>query len=191
MKTLTVANPGTQVAGVAFNVALTGTDTYGNNASGTFSPTFSDPANSPNGTAPTYPGSVTFTNGAATANVTLYDAQSTTFKVTEGAVSGTSTALHRERRTHERVQPVDSDTPVAGTAFTETITAGDAYGNGGSTGFTGTAVRHLQRPGELADTGDRPALPGPGTCGTGVVGDLQRRWRRHGVDHPLRRRAPR
>ena len=41
MKTLTVANPGTQVAGVAFNVALTGTDNSATDASGTLTRPFS------------------------------------------------------------------------------------------------------------------------------------------------------
>ena len=133
MKTLTVANPGTQVAGVAFNVALTGTDNYGNNASGTFSPTFSNPANSPNGTAPTYPGSVTFTNGAATANITLYDAQSTTLKVTQGAVSGTSTgfAVSATNATTLTATSGSNQSAAVNTVFTNQLvtTATDAYGN--------------------------------------------------------------
>ena len=81
LASLTVTNPGGQIAGQQFNVSINGTDTYGN-ASRIVAPTFANPSNSPNGTAPAYPSSVTFVNGSATAHVTLYDAQSTTLKVT-------------------------------------------------------------------------------------------------------------
>ena len=53
---LSVANPGPQTAGTAFSVTLTGTDAYGNPFTGTVSPTFSGPSNSPNGKAPSVPG---------------------------------------------------------------------------------------------------------------------------------------
>ena len=67
-KTLSVANPGTQTAGAAFNVTLTATDTYGNPSAGTQAIAFSNPANSPApaSAAPSYPSSVTFTGGSGT-----------------------------------------------------------------------------------------------------------------------------
>ncbi len=47
---------------------------------------WSEPASSPSGQAPSYPTTVTFTAGVGTASaIKLYDAQSTTLKVKEGA----------------------------------------------------------------------------------------------------------
>ena len=136
LNALTVANPGTKTAGVAFNVSLTAADTYGNSISGTVSPAFSGPASSPNGTAPIYPGSLTFTNGAATANVTLYDAQSTTLKATVGGVSGTSTSftVSANSATLLTATSGSNQSATVNTAFTTKLvaTATDAYGNADS-----------------------------------------------------------
>ncbi len=161
---LSVANPGTQKAGAAFTVTLTGTDAYGNAFSGTVTPTFSGPSNSPNGTAPTYPTSVTFTNGSATPSVTLYDAQTTTLKVASGAVNGTSTSFTVNAGPFAGFT-LSTPTPTAGTAFTETITAGDAYGNGGAA-FTGTQCIAFSGPGN-SPNGSAPAYPAQGTCAAG------------------------
>ncbi len=95
--TFSVAITGTQTAGTSFAVTITAklpsgpTDT---SYSGAKSVVFSGPANSPNGTAPTYPATVTFTNGAGTATITLFNAApSTTLTATAGAITGTSTAF--------------------------------------------------------------------------------------------------
>ena len=66
-------NPGTQAAGTPFTVTVNATDTYGNVATsyqGNETLSFSGPANSPNGTAPSYPTPVSFIAGSATASVT-------------------------------------------------------------------------------------------------------------------------
>ncbi len=162
---LTVANPGPQTAGNQFTVTLTGTDAYGNPFTGTVSPTFSGPANSPNGTAPNYPATVTFTNGTAAPLVTLYDAQTTTLKVTSGGVSGTSTNFTVAAGPFAGFT-MSNPTPTAGTAFNETITAGDTWGNGG-TGFTGTQCIAFSGPAN-APNGNAPIYPAAGgSCTTG------------------------
>ena len=118
-----VSTPDTQAAGTAFDVTINVEDSYGNtstNLNGSQPVSFSGPSSSPGGTAPTYPTSVNFTNGAATASVTLYDAESTAlvvttaggqvstpnFTVTSGALQ--SIAVTNERRPAKRrlgVQP--------------------------------------------------------------------------------------
>ena len=166
--TMSLANPGTQTAGVAFNVTITGTDAFSNPISGVVTPTFSGPANSPNGTAPSYPGSVTFTNGTATASITLYDAQSATLKVASGAVNASTTFTVNAGPFAGFT--LSTPTPTAGTAFTETITAGDAYGNGG-TGFTGAQCIAFSGPAN-SPNGNAPAYPAAGancTSGSAVT----------------------
>jgi hypothetical protein len=109
-KKFSVPAPGELEAGVAFNVTLTATDEWGNltaGYAGSKTLTFSEPANSPSGKAPEYPTSattVTFTAGVGTASqVKLYDAQSTTLKVKEGAtVVGTSGSFTVKATTPER-----------------------------------------------------------------------------------------
>ena len=70
-KKFTVPTPVEQEAGVAFNVTLTAFDEYGNLATsyaGAKTLTWSGAANAPNGTAPEYPATVTFTAGGGTAS---------------------------------------------------------------------------------------------------------------------------
>ncbi|MGD0274206.1 MAG: hypothetical protein ABSB96_10820, partial [Gaiellaceae bacterium] len=77
ISSFSIPNPGTQTAGTQFALTLTAKDAYGNTATGytgAKSVVFSGPANSPSGQAPSYPASVTFTNGVGSANVTLYNA---------------------------------------------------------------------------------------------------------------------
>ena len=131
--TLTVTNPGPQTAGIGFNVALAAKDAYGNGFGGTISPTFSGPANSPSGTNPTYPGSVIFTSGNASVPVTLFDAQSTTLKATQGGVSGTSTSFTVSANTATTLAATSggSQSATVNNVFTNQLvaTATDAYGN--------------------------------------------------------------
>ena len=157
-------NPGTQTAGIAFNVGITGTDAYGNAFSGTVSPTFSGPATSPNGNAPSYPTSLTFTNGAATANITLFDAQTTTLKVASGAINA-STSFTVNAGLFAGFT-LSTPTATAGTVFGENITAGDAFGNGVTT-YTGTKCITFSGP-AASPNGNAPAYPVPGgTCAAG------------------------
>ncbi len=88
--TVTAATP--QTAGTAFNVTITAkaNGVTNTNYTGSHAMSFSGPATSPNGTAPTYPANVTFTNGVGTASVTLTKAETTTITATSGNLSGTS-----------------------------------------------------------------------------------------------------
>ena len=86
--------PASPTAGSPFTLTLTAelvggaTDTTYN---GTKTVTFSGPSNSPFGSTPIYPSTVTFTNGVGTASVTLYNAASTTLIATDGTKTGSST----------------------------------------------------------------------------------------------------
>jgi len=138
-KTFTLSNPGTPTAGTAFNETLTAYDNYSNVATGytgTPAVTWSGPSQSPNATAPVFPVSVSFTAGAATGSVTLYDAQSTTLSVTAGTVSGTSTTFTVAPAAAKTFTLANPGSQTAGTAFTETVTALDTYGNL-ATGYAG------------------------------------------------------
>jgi alpha-tubulin suppressor-like RCC1 family protein len=142
VSSFTFPTPATQTAGTGFNVSITALDAYGNTAtgySGAKSVVFSGPANSPGGTAPSYPASVTFTSGVATTvPITLYNAASTTLTATEAGKSGSTGAF--------TVNPAGinlfslaaaTTTPTAGAADSLTITAKDAYGNT-ATGYSGS-----------------------------------------------------
>ncbi|MGC9974332.1 MAG: fibronectin type III domain-containing protein, partial [Gaiellaceae bacterium] len=96
ISSFTIPNPGAQTAGAQFSLSLTAKDAYGNTAtgySGSKSVVFSGPANSPGGTAPSYPASVSFTNGVGSANVTLYNAASSNITATESGHSGSTGAF--------------------------------------------------------------------------------------------------
>ena len=94
-----VSAPGSATAGVGISASLTARDTYGNTATGyTGSHTidFSGPHSSPGGTGPGYPASVSFTSGAGTASVTLYDAETTALTAADHAspsITGTSGSI--------------------------------------------------------------------------------------------------
>ena len=130
-----LSNIGTQTAGTAFNVTITATDPYGNAATGypngNHTLTFSGPSNSPNGRAPRYPAQVNFTNGVGTANITLYDAQTTTLtaSATGPNLTGTSNSFTVNGRAASAFSITNPGAQTAGTQFTLTITAVDAYGN--------------------------------------------------------------
>jgi hypothetical protein len=98
----------TPTAGTAFNVVLTADDQYGNvatNYSGNQCIIFSGPDNAPNGRVPLYPANgscssanaseMTFVAGEASgtnaANVSLYDAESTTLTATDQSTSDVGT----------------------------------------------------------------------------------------------------
>ena len=106
--TFVVSNPGTQTAGTAFGgftiqLQANGVNTPNLNGSaytGAKTITFSGPAPSPSGAAPSYPATVTFTDGLATlppASVTLRNAATTTLTATDTtaspAVAGTSASF--------------------------------------------------------------------------------------------------
>jgi hypothetical protein len=128
---LAVASPGTQTAGVAFSATLSAVDAYGNTQpsyEGTRSLTFSEPDASPSGKAPEYPASVNFTAGTGKAAITLYDAQTTPLAVSDGILSGTSSNFTVGAAPTSSLT-LSTPAPTAGSAFSETLTAKDIYGN--------------------------------------------------------------
>ena len=168
-KSFSVANPGTQTVGVAFGATVTAVDQWGNTATGytgSKTITFSGPANSPNGTAPSYPASVTFTAGVGTASVTLYDAQSTTLTATQGTITGTSGSFTVNGTGTTAGFLLSTPTPTAGTAFTDTVTAVDQYGNT-TTGYTGSKTITFSGPAN-SPNGTAPSYPASVTFTAGV-----------------------
>jgi hypothetical protein len=124
--------PAEQTAGTAFNEAITAWDTWHNTAksyAGAKTLSFSEPASSPSGKAPSYPATVTFTTGAGTASIKLYDAQSTTLKITEGAIEGTTGSFTVKAAATKKLSLPTPSEQEAGVAFNMTLTATDEYGN--------------------------------------------------------------
>ncbi len=142
-KSLTIpTTPGTQVAGTAFPVATGATDAYSNPYAGSLAVTFSGPSNSPapSNKAPSYPASLTFTNGSATASITLYAVESPQLTVAAaGATSGTSgtfAVIPGPENTLGIVAQPSSTT--AGGTVTISVAVRDQYSNQITTGNTGS-----------------------------------------------------
>ena len=88
-----LTNPGPRTAGTSYAQTVTALDSFGNVATGyagSKTLVFSGPASSPNGAAPSYPGSVTFSAGVGVASITLYNASSTTLTATQGSLTGST-----------------------------------------------------------------------------------------------------
>ena len=79
--------------------------------------------------APSYPATVTFSEGAGTASITLYDAQGTALVAKEGTLEGTSdTFTVKAAAAKKFIVPAPSE-QEAGVAFNVTLTATDTWGN--------------------------------------------------------------
>jgi hypothetical protein len=135
-----VSAPASGTAGSPLTVSLSAKDTYGNAATGyTGSKTvdFSGPHSSPGGTSPSYPGSVSFTSGAGSASVTLYDAETTTISAadhTSPSITGTSGSIVIAPGSAASLSlSAASTTPTAGAADNLTITARDTWLNTATT----------------------------------------------------------
>jgi hypothetical protein len=161
--------PSTQSAGNAFDETLTAVDAYGNTASGfggAQEVTFDGPSASPSGTAPSYPDSVTFTDGVGSAPITLFDAGTTTLAAAQGTITGSSgTFIVSAAGADSFVLPTPS-TQSAGTGFDETITAVDAYGNTASGWALSTRCVTITGPAASPDA-SAPIYPAAGTCPVG------------------------
>ena len=166
ISTFAIPTPATQTAGSAFSVSLTAKDAYGNTAnySGVKNVVFSGPANSPGGTAPSYPASVTFTNGVGSASVTLYNATSTTLTATESGHTGSTGAFTVNGAAISTFAIPTPATQTANTAFSISLTAKDAYGNTAT--YSGTQCIAFSGPGNSPD-GHVPAYPAQGACAAG------------------------
>jgi hypothetical protein len=145
----TVPTPSSQTAGTAFNQTLTAVDQYGNTATayaGTRAITFSGPGSSPNSTSPKYPATVKFTSGVSESfGVTLYKAETTALTAKEGSVSGSSGSFNVGSASAKSLTLVNPGAQTAGTAFEDTITAKDEYGNT-ATSYPGTKTITFSGP---------------------------------------------
>jgi len=169
-KKFTVPTPSEQEAGVAFNVTLTAFDEYGNIATsyaGAKTLTWSNPANAPNGTAPEYPATVTFTAGVGTASLLkLYDAQSTTLKAKEGTIEVTSVAFTVKAAAATSFSLPTPAEQTAGTAFNVTLTAWDPWHNIVKS-YAGAKTLSFSEPAS-SPTGKAPVYPATVTFTTGA-----------------------
>ena len=165
----------TPTAGTNLAIGVIALDQYGEVLTTYTGPeclSFSGPSASPSGRAPNYAnfascagGSiVNFTNGAGTANVTLYDAQPVTLTVSDVAtLASGSTDLTVEPTSIQSFALSSSTTsPTAGTPFSLTVTANDQYGNL-DTNYSGThCVVFTGVPNAPDGTGN--SYPSPGSC---------------------------
>jgi hypothetical protein len=153
---ISVSNPGAQTAGVAFSLTITGKDSYGNAVSGSQALSFSGPSSAPDGTAPTYPSTVSFSGGEGKASVTLADAQSTTITAAQGSIKGTSTSFTVSPAGAAELSLLAADeTPTAGVSDNLTITAVDSFGN---TATTYTGIRNLTFGGAATLGANHPSV---------------------------------
>lgn len=154
---LSVSTPGTQTAGVAFTVSITGAkDAYGNTVGGTQAVSFANPSNAPNGTAPSYPATATFSGGEAKPSITLADAQTTTVKVTSASASATTSSFTVNPAAMGGLAlTAASSTVTAGEGDELTIKAVDAFENT-VTSYTGS--RNLKFAGAAASGSKHPTV---------------------------------
>jgi hypothetical protein len=171
-KKFSVPTPSEQEAGTSFNVILTATDEWGNTATsyaGKKTITWSEPANSPSGKAPSYTAAVTFTAGVGAAAATkLYDAQSTTLKAKEGTNEGTTGAFTVKAAVAKKFTvpaPVEQE---AGAPFNVTLTAIDEYSNV-ATSYTGAKTLAWSGPSN-APNATAPEYPTSATAVTFTAG---------------------
>ncbi len=130
---------GTRTAGTAFNVTLTATTngvTKDTTYTGAHTVVFSGPSNSPLGTAPTYPATVTFTAGVGTASVKLVTAETATLTATEASRTGSASVSVVAATSNRMVYTSSTPSCAAGSvsvgsggSFTSKVTITDLYGN--------------------------------------------------------------
>jgi hypothetical protein len=157
----TVASPGDQTTDTSFGDTVTALDQYGNTAtgySGSKSVAFTGPANSPNGTAPTYPASVTFNSGVGTpADITLVNAETTTLTATQGSITGVSNSFKVGAGSASSFTVANPGDQTTDTSFGDTISALDQYGNV-ATGYSGSKSVAFTGPSN-SPNGTAPTYP--------------------------------
>ena len=166
-----VPTPTEREAGVAFNVTVTAWDSWRNTAksyAGAKTITWSEPASSPSGKAPSYPATVTFTAGAGTASIKLYDAQTTTLKAMEGTIEGASGAFVIKTAATKKFSVPTPSEQEAGVSFNVTLTATDEYGNT-TTSYAGSKTLTWSGPAS-SPIGTAPEYPASATTVTFVAG---------------------
>jgi hypothetical protein len=161
----------TPAAGETDNLTITAKDATNNTVStysGSKTLTFSEPSSSPSGKAPSYPATVTFTAGAGTAAIKLYDAQTTTVKAKEGTLEGTSASLIVKAAATKKLTVPTPSEQEAGVAFNVTLTATDEYGNT-AIGYAGAKTLTWSGP-SSSPSGQAPSYPSTATTVTFTEG---------------------
>ncbi len=128
-----------KTAGTAFTTTITATTngvTTDTSYAGVKTITFSGPASSPSGQAPTYPASVTFVAGVGSASITLYKVETVTLAATDGTRSGSASvtvaaATASQLRYTTSTPACTSGSVIVGNggSFTSRVTIYDAYLN--------------------------------------------------------------
>ena len=173
----------TPTAGTNTSLGIVAYDQYGSVLAAYNGPeclAFAGPGSAPNGRVPTFTNAgtcsggnvVDFANGVGTANLTLFDAQTTTLTVTDVASSVLgSTTLSVAPGTLQTLSVVpQTTTPVAGTPFATYLTALDPYGNV-DTNYSGAQCVAFSGP-SASPSGTLPIYPSDGTCATGSSVDF-------------------
>ena len=166
----TVTAPVGATAGIAFDATITARTSAGataNGYTGSKNVVWSGPGTAPSGATATFSSTVTFAGGVGTATVTLVKAETVALTATEGGLSGTSSAIVVGHGAATRFA-VSAPTPqVAGTSFTVTATAQDAFQNT-ATGYSGARSVSWSGPGN-APSGTAPAYPASVTFTGGLA----------------------
>jgi hypothetical protein len=166
------------VAGANISVGIIAYDQYGAVFSGYSGPeclNFSGPANAPNGRVPNYVNNgtcsggnvVNFVSGVGSANLTLYDAATTTLNAVDvlSGVTGSTTLSVAPGILHSLSVAPQTTSPVAGTPFGTNLTAFDQYQNV-DTNYSGSECITFSGP-LASPNGTLPNYPGSGSCSTG------------------------
>ena len=166
------------VAGQNTSVGIIAYDQYGavfTSYNGAECLSFTGPGNAPNGRVPSFTNAgtcnggnvVDFVNGVGTANMTLYDAQSTTLNVTDvpTSVAGSTTLSVTPGSLQSLSVAPQTLTPVAGTPFATDLTAFDEYGNVDSN-YSGNECVAFSGP-TASPNGTLPSYPTGASCSSG------------------------
>lgn len=168
-----VQGPASATAGAAFNVTVTAQDasnatmtTY----SGSQSLSWTGPGSAPNGSTPTYPSSVSFTNGVGTASVTLVKGETVALTATQvtSSVTGVSSDIVVSAGVATQFLVASGTPQTAGTPFNVTLTAQDAYRNT-AVSYSGSKTIVWSGPAN-APRGTSPTYPGSVTFSSGGGG---------------------
>jgi FKBP-type peptidyl-prolyl cis-trans isomerase 2 len=131
-----VTEPGTATPGTSFTISITAKDAFGNTVTGfagSVTLTASDGQTVHLAAAPA------FVNGVASVTVTLDTTDNVTLTATSGSIHGIGSNISVGQGAATTFVVTEPATATAGTSFTITITAQDAYGNT-VTGFAGSVA---------------------------------------------------
>jgi hypothetical protein len=131
---LVLSSPSTAPkAGAPFNETITAEDASNHvvpGYAGGKTLTWSGPGNAPNGIAPKYQGNpVSFSGGTATVSITLYDAQATSLKTSDGKISGASPGFTVAPGPTATLTLTLPSNATFNQAVSASVTTNDAWGN--------------------------------------------------------------